>query len=456
MFPVPGTSSTRPTRRRQAGAALLEHLFAAVIIAGGLGMLSVLSFEQSSDTKDAVVAQQTRTVLDATKAYVEANFAAVETNAQAAANRIIEIPVSTIQAANYLAPTFQNTNAYGQSYTTFVRWLANNRLEVIVPSRNGVAIPEGRVPRIAALIGSNGGYVASSSLARGAQGAWQMNITPYQTAGAGLATGRVLATQFYADGQLIADYLYRNQVPGMPEANRMYTAIDMNGNNIASAATIGATTVNATTVNATNVAASATVSGNVVQAASHVRIGNQNIDQTRAAMINDLYAGTYGANGGDLAIGRNLDLGRNLDVTRDAAIGRNLVVGGTLAVAGATTLSGTLTAAQGVRPGAIAADGAACTPNGTIATSTANDLFICKADRWRPIGSRGVLTAWSPGDGIPSVRSVVACYVNWYGGRWLAANGHGVTLEPSGDPAFPFQLYGVGGDNLCRRMLIEE
>jgi len=301
------------------------------------------------------------------------------------------------------------------------------------------------------MIGTNGGYVFSSSQARGAQGTWQMNINPYQSAGAGLNTGRVVATQYYADGQLIADYLYRNQVPGMPEANRMNTAIDMNGNNINSAATVNATTVSASTVNATNVTATATVSGNVVAAASRVQVGSESLYPNRVAMINALYGGTLPAStagGGSLSAAGSLAAGADLSVARDATVGRDL------AVSGSSTFLGAVDARLGVTLGPVASSGAPCSPNGRVAATAAGtgETLQCRGGVWQAFG--GTLRAVycsnadsSPdcvaarsnsGRGTGAVRPtncvilygggpyvVVGGEMRFYCGKWQAYNGAG-------------------------------
>ncbi|MEN1396454.1 shufflon system plasmid conjugative transfer pilus tip adhesin PilV, partial [Pseudomonas aeruginosa] len=82
-----------------------------------------------------------------------------------------------------------------------------------------------------------GGYIskANTGIAQGA--AWQVALSNF---GSDPGAGHLATALFFQDGAIANEYLYRNSVPGHPELNRMNTALNMGGNNIAAAGAITA------------------------------------------------------------------------------------------------------------------------------------------------------------------------------------------------------------------------
>ncbi len=110
---------------------------------------------------------------------------------------------------------------------------------------DGEEIDDKRASRIASMIGADGGYVRSNAVSTalglendqkilGAQGIWESDIGKYfQTEGDGKVDltkgGRVAATTVYTTGTS-GDFLYRKKINGLPDANSMFTDLDMGGN----------------------------------------------------------------------------------------------------------------------------------------------------------------------------------------------------------------------------------
>ncbi|CHG81930.1 shufflon protein B' [Salmonella enterica subsp. enterica serovar Typhi] len=88
-----------------------------------------------------------------------------------------------------------------------------------------------------------GGYVEDGQTAVGAMRSWRIPLSSY-----GTSTGRghlavMLSTDDLSGAREDGDRLYRFQVNGRPDLNKMHTAIDMGGNNLNSVGTVTASNV---------------------------------------------------------------------------------------------------------------------------------------------------------------------------------------------------------------------
>lgn len=263
--------------RKQRGFTLLEVLMAVSI--GSLVLSSGASFmlDRVNDIKDQTTAQYQVRVATAAERYIRDNLATIA-GGLAINGGPTAISVPTIRAAGYLSSGVVDINPYRQTPCVLVRRLNNNatgqpRLEALVVTEGGTAIPEKRIPFIAAMGGAVGGYVppTAPTTAQGAYGIWSQTLTTFNTtrcSGSFVSANR-LAFALYFDGTTSAggvnpdDVLYRVTVAGRPDLNRMNVALDMGGYNINSAGTITATgSVNA----GGNVAAGGSVYGREVYA----------------------------------------------------------------------------------------------------------------------------------------------------------------------------------------------
>ena len=118
---------------------------------------------------------------------------------------------------------------------------------VILSDNGNEELDDRRATRIASMVGGEGGYVRSSKILDalgladnaeerqkilGTQGLWGNSLSTYfnSTEVNMTAGGRIAATTIYS-GTLGGDYLYRKKVEGLPDANSMFTDLDMGGNN---------------------------------------------------------------------------------------------------------------------------------------------------------------------------------------------------------------------------------
>ncbi|UIF89236.1 shufflon system plasmid conjugative transfer pilus tip adhesin PilV [Cupriavidus sp. UYPR2.512] len=169
--------------------------------------------------------------------------------AQATASVPVNVTPAMLINGGYLPAGFSATNVFGQTWLLQVLQPTPNNLQALVTSQGGRPITDTRqLVQIAAQAGAQGGFVPYAgqngdptmvaNRAYGAYGAWQVPLANYTNPG----SGRLASLLAFTGAQANNGYLYRVQVPGHPELNRMQTSIDMGGNDVSNAARVTATT----------------------------------------------------------------------------------------------------------------------------------------------------------------------------------------------------------------------
>ncbi|AAP86092.1 Shufflon system plasmid conjugative transfer pilus tip adhesin PilV (plasmid) [Cupriavidus necator H16] len=169
--------------------------------------------------------------------------------AQATPSVPVNITPAMLINGGYLPAGFSATNVFGQTWLLQVLQPTPNNLQALVTSQGGRAITDTRqLVQIAAQAGAQGGFVPYAgqngdptmvaNRAYGAYGAWQVPLANYTNPG----SGRLASLLAFTGVQANNGYLYRAQVPGHPELNRMQTSIDMAGNDVNNAGRVTATT----------------------------------------------------------------------------------------------------------------------------------------------------------------------------------------------------------------------
>ncbi len=210
--------------KRQKGVSLVETLGVLAVSGTLLAGMTFLAQQWTERIRGSNTALWHQTLNAAVTAYVKDNYATLV--ATASASTPVAVSVPTLQAGNYLSPGFAVANSYGQVGCALVLQPVANRLEVLVAGEGGRALSEFDAGPIAAEIGSSGGFMYSATNARGAFGNWNINTANYTSStcsGTAATTGRIASLLWFTDGQLLADYVYRNTVAGHPEANSMNT-----------------------------------------------------------------------------------------------------------------------------------------------------------------------------------------------------------------------------------------
>ncbi|EAY8037164.1 shufflon system plasmid conjugative transfer pilus tip adhesin PilV [Salmonella enterica] len=188
-----------------------------------------------------VVAMQTNRFTQAATSYVGRYYPTVL--ASATTTTPVVVTTQMLKNTGLLPASFSETNSYGQQYQAMIVRNQQNQalLQGMVVSRGGHAMPFTALNQISKDITAGfGGYVEDGQTAVGAMRSWRIALSSY-----GTSTGRghlavLLSTDDLSGAREDGDRLYRFQVNGRPDLNKMHTAIDMGGNNLNNAGTVAA------------------------------------------------------------------------------------------------------------------------------------------------------------------------------------------------------------------------
>lgn len=254
----------------QRGALMVE----AIALLGLMTMVSPMivrqTAERTTEMEDVAVAGQMKTIKDALENYIQADYANLVPNPPTseefqhnitAAKLAPYLPASYIDSGeirgNKLATGFdigvrgfctEKQDNKGATCATLSASCKCTRYKIVgmIVSKSDTEIPDKRAARVASMLGADGGYMRTSDVVTavagsggatdamkkvlGAQGMWEVDdVTKYVSGISTTSGGRVALSTVFSSG-LSADYLYRKKVNGLPDANSMFTDLDMGGN----------------------------------------------------------------------------------------------------------------------------------------------------------------------------------------------------------------------------------
>ncbi len=445
-------------RARQRGLTLLELMGVLAVAGAFLAGLGFLTQQWSGKIRAGNAAVWHKTLNTAAAAYIKANYAALQATATATTPAVVNI--ATLKAGNYLSANFSTVNSYGQTGCVLVLEPVAGRLEAMVVGEGGTALTDFDAGPIAAEIGAAGGYVYSATNARGAYGGWDVVVTDFVSgtcSGTAATTGSIASALWFMDGQQIADYLYRDAVPGHPEANTMNTPILMSASTIQTVNT--ACTTNGTLARDTNGAVVSCQSGQwklqtsaywqdpVANFASLPACNATTLWQTRVVRTPAVGTGprahtcdgtawqplAVDNNGNLRAVGSTVVAGPfGVGASTTSTVGAACAAGGIAQTSTGSVLycdTNTLTyrvapagslAVETLQVAEVAVDSTAC-PNGTgdngrVARDTSGVLLSCQAGVWKK--ASGVVAGGSYGGAYTTYQNVAVCrtgnpYTGW-------------------------------------------
>lgn len=414
----------------QRGFTLLE-----IIAALAIGSIAIVGLGGLINTyMDDARGEQTGLYQDRVTTAVK-NFIAdptwnafIKTNATATVP--VKVTVTNLTSGKFLPTGTSTANPYGQTPCALIYYdSAAGKINALVTTEGGTAIPEKQLGFVAANSGNGAGYISTltPTQAKGAFGSWQVTLSDYTDATAAkncsgtAATGGRLASAMFADasGTLISDYLYRNSVSGRPDLNTMNTPIIMGASTIVEVGD-GCTggTVNSvidgSVDTSKNGAIARDTNGKVVSCQSGswaslggslywgdpVTVGTNTPTQAQLDTALGACSNTappkgrthmvYGASGQPrpyVCDGTDwqplaIDLAGNLTVTGTANLAGLTNLGGASAVAASTT--------NGIMVNVTAVEGNACpngaADNGKIARDATGLILSCQSGIWRDNG----------------------------------------------------------------------
>ncbi|WP_443112976.1 shufflon system plasmid conjugative transfer pilus tip adhesin PilV [Herbaspirillum seropedicae] len=229
-----------PPAHRQRGIALIEVLGALAIGAALVMGLSSVMDTSLEDVKGQQAAYHQSQIVAAAQKYIAANSASLQ-SALPAASSLMAVGVPQLIAGKFLATGTLTKNVYGQTPCLLIRQPdpagAPGQFDALVVTSGGTPIPSKAIAMIAANAGPGGGYISTADPGNARGSNWSNSTAFYRSTtcaggsnlSGGSADGGHLASNLFYDGpgQVAADFLYRNAVPGRPELNRMNTPIRM-------------------------------------------------------------------------------------------------------------------------------------------------------------------------------------------------------------------------------------
>lgn len=400
--------------RKQLGFTAIELMVVLIVAVGALTWGGDAYNTYIDNLENQSAAQHASKVRDAAQKYIKDNNASIQ--AVATATAPASITIAMLQSTGNLDPSFGATNSFGQSYSIKVLQPTAGKLQALILTAGGSAIPELSIRRIAQLIGAQGGYVSSANTAV-ATGSYSTWSTPLPgNYGVSPGAGHLAVALFFADSGTVSDYLYRNAVSGRADLNTMNTPIIMSsvqtsGNACTDTGAIARDTNGAVLScqgGTWKSQGSAYWQDSVANYAGLPACTASIAWSTRVAQVPTVGTGprAYTCDGfvwQPLGVDNsgNLLIPGALTVSGGATFNGAMTLGN--AAADAITINGTATANNGLTIGngtaatasntlvvnRTATEGGACSPNGAVARDAVGLLLSCQSSVWRGLGGSG-------------------------------------------------------------------
>ncbi|MEL5276247.1 shufflon system plasmid conjugative transfer pilus tip adhesin PilV [Serratia marcescens] len=328
-------------KKHDRGWANLDVALALIVVMAMtvFGLTKYKDWQQEKNWQ--VEAAHISTYAAAARGYVGRNYATLLSATSTTAPTVIT--TAMLKNTGFLPSGFTETNSQGQRMNTYLVRNGQNTelLQGMVVSSGGSVYPAKALRLISRDIKTGfGGYIDDSKTATGALRTWKILLSSYGATSGNGHIAVLLSTDELSGAQEDNDRLYRFQVNGRPDLNKMHTAIDMGGNNLNSVGTINGQT--------------GTFSGNV---SGLNGIFSQNI--TAGAQVK----------GATVRADSDVSAGRNISATNE--------------VSGATVkATGNLSAGGVLQLGQVNVAGMACYPNGLISRDASGGILSCQSGAW--------------------------------------------------------------------------
>ncbi|MGE2247173.1 shufflon system plasmid conjugative transfer pilus tip adhesin PilV [Escherichia coli] len=311
----------------EIGAALLIVM---IIVAWGAGIWQDYLKTKGWQAEARLVSNWA----SAARSYIGKNYTTLQASSTTSTPAVIT--TTMLKNTGFLSSGFIETNSEGQRLQAYVVRNAQNPelLQAMVVSSGGTPYPVKALIQMAKDITTGlGGYIQDGKTATGALRSWSVALSNY---GAKSGNGHIavlLSTDELSGAAEDTDRLYRFQVNGRPDLNKMHTAIDMGSNNLNN---IGA--VNAQTGN---------FSGNVNG-------------------VNETHGGGFYMSDGSWVRSVN---------------NKGIYTGGQVK-GGTVRADGRLYTGEYLQLERTAVAGASCSPNGLVGRDNTGAILSCQSGRW--------------------------------------------------------------------------
>ncbi|WP_080953898.1 MULTISPECIES: shufflon system plasmid conjugative transfer pilus tip adhesin PilV [Xanthomonas] len=216
--------------KRLGGFALLEMMVAVALLGMIIAFFGVREMRNAQRASGALIGGQLLRVAQAASEYVVANRDSLL--AQTGPATAAVVPVSALTGGGYLRVGWRDSNAFGQGIQVRINQPKPGQLDFAVMTVGGTPMPARAALAGVRAIGFGGFWVRPSDPANATGPAGSIALDAY---GGTPGVGHLVYVADVATTGNTDDNLKRSARAGEPERNRMNTAIDMSGNDIANA-----------------------------------------------------------------------------------------------------------------------------------------------------------------------------------------------------------------------------
>ncbi|EGS6514344.1 shufflon system plasmid conjugative transfer pilus tip adhesin PilV [Salmonella enterica] len=186
-----------------------------------------------------LMAAQTSRFTQAVESYSGRYYAEVQ--AASTTTKPVTVTAQMLKNTGFLPAGFRDTNSNGQQLKALLIRNAQHAelLQGLVITTDGQPLPYKALRQISLDISAGlGGYIRDGRTAVGAMNSWTVPLAGFGTSGGNGHIAVLLSPETLTGAREDSDRLYRFQVNGRPELNKMHTSIDMGGNNLNSAGVV--------------------------------------------------------------------------------------------------------------------------------------------------------------------------------------------------------------------------
>ncbi|EIH1699643.1 shufflon system plasmid conjugative transfer pilus tip adhesin PilV, partial [Salmonella enterica] len=222
-----------------SGFAMMSVAVALLIVMMMATMASGYMSDYLKSRQWQLIAAQTNRFTQAVESYAGRYYASAL--ASATTTRPVPITVQMLKNTGFLPAGFRETNSNGQQLEALLIRNARHEevLQGLVITSGGQPLPYKALRQISLDISSGlGGYIRDGRTATGAMNSWTVPLAGFGYSGGNGHIAVLLSPETLTGAREDSDRLYRFQVNGRPELNKMHTSIDMGGNNLNSAGVV--------------------------------------------------------------------------------------------------------------------------------------------------------------------------------------------------------------------------
>lgn len=361
------------TEKRVTGQ---DRGFAMVGVAAALLIVLIMATMASGYMKDflksrqwQLMAAQTSRFTQAVESYSGRYYSEVQ--AASTTTKPVTVTVQMLKNTGFLPAGFRDTNSNGQQLKALlIRNVQHAELlQGLVMTTGGQPLPYKALRQISLDISAGlGGYIRDGRTAVGAMNSWTVPLAGFGTSGGNGHIAVLLSPETLTGAREDSDRLYRFQVNGRPELNKMHTSIDMGGNNLNSAGVVNGKYGNFDV---------SIVSNGPVTAGGDIRsTGGWIISRHGRGWMDETHGGGFYMTDNEWI--------RSLN-------NKSIYTGGQLK-GGSVRSDGDVSAGGILKLDKVSIAGTWCPQNGAISHDSSGGILSCKYGRWQNTGGSTVLT----------------------------------------------------------------